>query len=111
MSEVYKARDMRLNRTVAIKVLAGEAGHSNTPNRVHREAKAASALNYPNIVAIYDILSQNGSDAIVMEYVDGLTLARRIGRKGLPLRDALNYSIQIADACPRRTRPASYTAM
>jgi len=98
MSEVYKARDTRLNRTVAIKVLAKATTHSDVPNRLLREAQAASALKHPNIVTIHDILSQDGCDVIVMEYVEGSTLAARIGRKGLPLRDALNYAIQIADA-------------
>jgi Tol biopolymer transport system component len=98
MGEVYKAKDTRLNRTVAIKVLPPlAAGNAERRRRFLREARAASALNHPNIVTIYDVVSEDGRDSIVMEYVEGKTLADRIGRKGLPLRDALHYAIQIAD--------------
>ena len=62
-----------------------------------REAQAASALNHPNIVTVYDVLTQDGCDVIVMEYVEGTTLADRIGQ-GLPLPEALTYLIQIASA-------------
>src|SRR5271157_2423315 len=99
MGEVYKARDTRLNRTVAIKVLPPlAAGDAERRRRFLREARAASALNHPNIVTLYDVVSEDGRDSIVMEYVEGKTLADRIGRKGLLLRDALHYAIQIADA-------------
>src|SRR5271157_4034594 len=99
MGEVYKARDTRLNRTVAIKLLPPlAAGDAERRRRFLREARAASALNHPNIVTLYDVVSEDGRDSIVMEYVEGKTLADRIGRKGLPLRDALRYAIQIADA-------------
>jgi hypothetical protein len=66
-----------------------------------QEAKAASALNHPNIIHIYDISSSDGTDFIAMEFVPGKTLGQLIGRNGLPLRDTLNYSIQIADALAR----------
>src|SRR5271157_1404732 len=99
MGEVYKARDTRLHRTVAIKVLPPlAAGDAERRRRFLREARAASALNHPNIVTLYDVVSEDGRDSIVMEYVEGKTLADRIGRKGLLLRDALHYAIQIADA-------------
>src|SRR5262249_9723321 len=95
MGEVHKARDTRLNRTVAIKVLSEDTGGRS---RLIREAQAASALNHPNIVTVYDVLSADGRDVIVMEYVEGTPLNQRIGRGGLPLRDALKYAIQIAGA-------------
>ncbi len=99
MGEVYKAHDPRLNRTVAIKVLPQHAaGDADRRERLLREARTASALNHPNIVTIHDILSAAGQDCIVMEYVEGSTLAEKIGRKGLPLRDTLQYGIQIAGA-------------
>jgi tetratricopeptide (TPR) repeat protein/predicted Ser/Thr protein kinase len=98
MGEVYKARDTRLDRTVAIKVLPPLAAGNAERRRFLREARAVSALNHPNIVTLYDFVSGDGRDSIVMEYVEGKTLADRIGRKGLPLRDALHYAIQIADA-------------
>ncbi len=99
MGVVYKARDTHLDRLVALKVLPTEAVRD--PERRQRfvqEAKSASALNHPNIVTVYDIDSAAGVDFIAMEYVAGQTLDERIGRKGLPLKDALRYAIQIADA-------------
>jgi serine/threonine protein kinase len=69
--------------------------------RFVQEAKAASALNHPNIVTIYDIDETEGTCFIAMEYVPGQTLDREIGRKGLPLADALGYAVQIADALAR----------
>jgi Tol biopolymer transport system component/predicted Ser/Thr protein kinase len=99
MGVVYKARDPRLDRFLAIKVLP--PGKVSDPERVRRffqEAKSASALNHPNIVHIYDIGDTDGSPFIAMEYVKGRTLEQLIGRKGLKLRDALHYSVQITDA-------------
>jgi eukaryotic-like serine/threonine-protein kinase len=72
MGEVYKARDTRLNRMVAIKVLPRHlCERTDLKHRFVQEAKAASALNHPNIITVYDILSENGRDSIVMEYVAG----------------------------------------
>jgi serine/threonine protein kinase/Tol biopolymer transport system component len=99
MGEVYKARDTRLNRDVALKVLPQyEANDTVGRQRLLQEARTASALNHPNIVAVHDILSVAGQDSIVMEYVEGLTLEAVIGRKGLPIRDVLRYGGQIAGA-------------
>ena len=98
MGQVHKARDTRLNRTVAIKVLTDAAHIAGGGNRLLREAQAASALNHPNIVTVHDVLSVDGCDVIVMEYVEGTTLADQIGRKGMPLHDALRYLAQIASA-------------
>lgn len=99
MGVVYKAHDPRLQRFVAIKLLS--SGHSSDPHRRERflrEARAASALNHPHIVTVYDIATHEGSDFIVMEFVDGLPLSHLIPRRGLPLRDAIEYALQIADA-------------
>ncbi len=99
MGVVYKARDTHLGRLVAIKILSSERiSHPARKERFIHEAKAASALNHPNIVTIYDIRSEDGLDFIVMECVEGHTLEELIGPKGLRLSDALRYAIQIADA-------------
>ena len=98
MGEVYKARDSRLNRSVAIKVLPPDkTSDSDRKRRFVQEARAASALNHPNIITIYDIGREDGIDFVVMEYVAGKTLDRLIPRRGLKLNEVLKYSIQIAD--------------
>ena len=98
MGDVYKALDTRLGRTVAVKALPVRAMIGGARARLLREAQAASALNNPHIVTIYDVVSQDGRDTIVMEYLDGETLDVVIARKDLTLRDALGYSIEIASA-------------
>jgi eukaryotic-like serine/threonine-protein kinase len=99
MGEVYKARDTRLNRLAAIKVLRSDrVADRERKQRFVREARAASALNHPNIVHIYDIDVSSGTDFIAMEYVRGKTLDHFILPKGLPVEQALAYSVQIADA-------------
>ena len=99
MGLVYRARDLHLDREVAIKVLPTETvADPERKRRFAQEAKAASALNHPNILHIYDISAQDGVDFIAMEYVKGETLAQRIGRKELPLKQTLKYASQIADA-------------
>jgi serine/threonine protein kinase len=102
MGVVYKARDIHLNRTVAVKVLPPEKiADPDRRERFVREARAASALNHPNIVAIYDIRSEDGIDFIVMEHVEGRTLDEAIPPKGMRVAQALGYSVQIADALAR----------
>jgi Tol biopolymer transport system component/tRNA A-37 threonylcarbamoyl transferase component Bud32 len=99
MGVVYKARDTKLGRLVALKVIS--ANLLIGPEHKHRflrEAKVASALNHPNIVTIYDLIDSGGIDIIVMEYVAGSTLDQIISQKKLKLPDALRYAIQIADA-------------
>src|SRR4051794_35543808 len=99
MGEVYKARDTRLTRFAAVKVLHGE--RTADPDRRRRfvqEAKAASSLNHLNIVHIYDIDRSSDKDFIAMEYVAGKTLDRVIGKQGLPVKEAIGYAVQIADA-------------
>jgi hypothetical protein len=98
MGEVYCARDMRLKREVAIKTLpSGFAADRDRIARIEREARAASALNHPNIVSVYDIGQEDGVSFIVSELVDGETLARVIQRGPLPLRKLIEVGTQICD--------------
>jgi serine/threonine protein kinase/Tol biopolymer transport system component len=98
MGAVYKARDTRLDRFVALKILPAERmADPDRRRRFIQEAKAASALNHPNIVTIYDIGEAVGVHYIAMEYVEGRTLDGVIGRRGLPLPEALGLAVQIAD--------------
>jgi hypothetical protein len=98
MGEVYKARDTRLNRFVAIKVLpADRLADAGRKQRFIHEAQAASALNHPNIISIYDIAIDNGRDYMVMEYVAGKTLDALIPRTGLRLPELLKTAIPMAE--------------
>jgi serine/threonine protein kinase len=102
MGVVYRALDPRLDRSVAIKILRTDAVvTAERKRRFIQEAKAASALNHPHIVHIYDIGETDGVAYIAMEFVAGRTLDRLIGKAGLPLRDTLKYGIQVADALAR----------
>ena len=105
MGEVYRARDGRLDRCVAIKVLASHLVSSpELKQRFDREARALSALNHPNICQLYDIGSQNGTDFLVMEFLEGETLADRIRKGPLPLADVLRVGAEIAEALQRAHR-------
>ena len=100
MGEVYQARDTRLGRTVAIKVLPEHvAADPDLKRRFEREAKTVSSLNHPHICTLYDIGSQDGTGFLVMENVEGETLADRMRRDGpLGLDDAVRCATEIADA-------------
>jgi serine/threonine protein kinase len=109
MGEVYKARDTRLDRTVAIKVLPDHiAKRDDLRARFEREARAVAGLNHPNICVLHDIGSQDGAGYMVMEYMEGETLAARIAKGALlgalPLDQALKFATQIADAFDRAHR-------
>ena len=105
MGEVYRAKDTRLDRTVAIKILP--AHFSNDPvrkQRFEREAKAISGLNHPNICTLHDVGSQDGTDYLVMEYVDGESLAQRLTKGPLPIEQLLKVGREIADALDKAHR-------
>ena len=98
MGEVYLARDPRLDRTVALKILPGEfAADAERMQRFTREAKAASALNHPNVATIYDVGESDGISFIVMEHVEGETVLARISRRMTPL-EVVDIAVQAADA-------------
>jgi Tol biopolymer transport system component len=99
MGEVYRARDTRLDRVVAIKMLRDHL--SNDPDRrmrFEREARVISQLNHPHICALFDVGRENGADYLVIEYLDGQTLADRLRKGPLPIEQALEFAIQIAEA-------------
>ena len=105
MGEVYRARDTRLDRIVAINVLT--EGLESTPEvrqRFDREARAVSSLNHPHICALYDVGHQDGIDYLVMEYLEGQTLAARIEKGPLPTPELLRTASQIADALDKAHR-------
>src|SRR5499427_9971302 len=105
MGEVYKARDTRLDRTVAIKVLPDTlAGDPQFRERFDREARAIAALSHPHICTLYDVGEQDGLSFLVMELIEGETLAVRLARGALPLRDALKAAIEIASALDKAHR-------
>src|SRR3989440_5314206 len=100
MGEVYRARDTKLKREVAIKILPEE--FSNDPDRMarfQREAEALAALNHPNIAAIYDLQEENQTRFLVLELVEGDTLADRLRQRGpLAVEQAIKIAVQICDA-------------
>ncbi|HYM11178.1 MAG TPA: serine/threonine-protein kinase, partial [Bryobacterales bacterium] len=97
--EVYRAKDTRLDRIVAIKVLPAHlAEDPEVRRRFEHEARAASRLNHPHICALYDVGHEEGIDFLVMEYLEGETLAARLAAGGLPTGQVLRYGIQIAEA-------------
>ena len=105
MGEVYKARDTRLDRTVAIKVLPEHvAADPDLKQRFEREARTVAALNHPHICTLFDIGREGETDFLVMEYLDGETLAQRLDKGALPLDQALQIAIQIADALDKAHR-------
>ena len=105
MGEVYKARDTRLDRSVAIKVLPPAfADNAQLKQRFEREAKTISQLTHPHICTLYDVGNDQGVEYLVMELLDGETLADRIARGPLPMRDVLRYGGEIAEALDRAHR-------
>jgi serine/threonine protein kinase len=105
MGEVYKARDTRLDRIVAIKVLPTHlADRSEFRERFEREAKTIASLNHPHICTLYDTGHQDDVDFLVMEYIEGETLAQRLVKGPLPIQQVLQYAIEIADALDKAHR-------
>ena len=105
MGEVYRARDTRLERAVAIKILPAHLSSDPTrKQRFEREAKTISSLNHPHICTLHDVGSQDGVDYLVMECVEGETLAKRLEKGPLPLEQVLKYGTQMADALDKAHR-------
>jgi Tol biopolymer transport system component/predicted Ser/Thr protein kinase len=105
MGEVYRARDTRLERDVAVKVLPPHLSSSEEMrHRFEREAKAISQLSHPHICALYDVGSHDGTEYLVMEYLEGETLATRLAKGPLPLPQTLSFGIEIADALDKAHR-------
>jgi len=105
MGEVYCARDTRLDRTVAIKILPARlSGRAGASERFEREARAISSLNHPNICQLYDVGQQEGVHYLVMEYLDGETLATRLLRGAMPLEQVLRYGAEIAEGLDKAHR-------
>src|SRR5262245_49143261 len=105
MGEVYKAKDTRLDRTVAVKVLPSHV--SSDPvlrERFEREARTIGALNHPHICTLHDVGCHGGTDFLVLEYLEGQTLADRLAKGALPIDQALQLAIQIADALDKAHR-------
>src|SRR5262245_30758164 len=105
MGEVYKAKDTRLDRTVAVKVLPSHV--SSDPvlrERFEREARTIAALNHPHICTLYDVGHQEGTDFLVLEHLEGQTLADRLAKGALPIDQALQLAIQIADGLDKAHR-------
>ena len=99
MGEVYRAKDTRLDRTVAIKILSSKLSNNvDLKQRFEREARAISQLTHPYICGLYDVGSQDGTEFLVMEFLEGETLAHRLSKGSLPADQMLRYGIQIADA-------------
>jgi len=98
MGEVYRARDTRLGRTVAIKILPSHLScNPEAKQRFDREARAISSLNHASICALYDIGHQDGIDYLIMEFLEGQTLAERLLKGLLPLEQVLKYGIEICE--------------
>ena len=105
MGEVYRARDTRLDRTVAIKVIPRHlSSNTELKQRFEREARAISQLQHPHICVLHDVGSDNGTGYLVMEYLEGETLAERLRKGPLPLDQLLKIGIEIADALDKAHR-------
>src|SRR5215469_265916 len=105
MGEVYRARDTRLQRTVAVKILPSQlAEDPDARQRFEREARTISSLNHPNICTLYDIGQQDGIDFLVMEFLEGETLADRLSKGPLPVEQVLRYGIEICDGLDKAHR-------
>ena len=98
MGEVYRAKDTRLGREVAIKILSAEfSSNQNRMERFEQEARAASALNHPNIITVHDVGAHNGASYIAMELIDGKSLREMLQAGALPVKRAVSLAAQVAD--------------
>jgi serine/threonine protein kinase len=111
MGEVYRARDVRLDRTVAIKILPLHLSEKpEAKERFDREARALSSLSHPNICLLYDVGQQAGISYLVMEYLEGETLADRLRKGPLPLEQALRVGAEICEGLETAHRSGVYIA-
>ena len=110
MGEVYRARDVRLQRTVAIKILPARCPPIPICRRASNKKRNPSRVQHPNICVVHDIGSQDGVDFMVMEYVAGQTLDKLILPRGLAIDLSMKYAVQIADALSRAHATTSYIA-
>jgi serine/threonine protein kinase len=107
MGEVYRARDTRLGRDVAIKILPQHlSSHPDLRERFEREARSISSLNHPRICTLYDVGHQDGVAFLVMEYLEGESLAERLRKGSLPLKEALKVGMEVCEALESRTARA-----
>jgi serine/threonine protein kinase len=105
MGEVYRGTDTRLNRVVALKILPSHlSSNAELRERFDREARAISALSHPHICTLYDVGHHDGTDYLVMEFVEGESLAERLAKSRLPMDQVLRYGIEIADALDKAHR-------
>ena len=105
MGEVYRARDTRLGRTVAVKVLPAHlSGNAELRERFEREAKTISSISNAHICALYDVGRENGIDFLVMEYLEGETLSARLARGPMPAEQVVRFGLEIADALDKAHR-------
>jgi len=105
MGEVYRARDTRLDRTVAVKILPTHlSSNAEAKQRFDREARTISSLSHPNVCHLYDVGSQDGTSYLVMEYLEGETLADRLSKGPLPSEQVLRYGIEICDGLEKAHR-------
>lgn len=105
MGEVYQAKDTRLDRIVALKVLSSHLSENvELKQRFEREARTISSLSHPHICALYDIGTENGTDFLVMEYLEGETLGHRLDKGAMPTEQVLRYGIQVAEALDKAHR-------
>jgi len=99
MVEVYRARDTRLDRAVAMKILPGHlSSNPDLKQRLEREARAISSLNHPRICTLHDVGHQDGVDFLVMEYLEGESLAERLQKGPMPLKEALKIGMEVCEA-------------
>ncbi len=105
MGEVYRARDTRLDRTVAVKILPAHlSSNPEAKQRFEREARAISSLNHPHICTLHDVGHQDGTDYLVMEFLEGETLAERLRKGPLPMQQLLKYGIEIGQGLDKAHR-------
>ena len=105
MGEVYRAKDTRLDRIVAVKVLPSALAHNpEKRQRFEREARTISTLSHPHICTLHDIGHQDGVDYLVLEYLEGETLEKKLEKGSLPTQEVLKYAIELADALDKAHR-------